>query len=91
MRMCACGEEDSAVIETRMMDGSVVRRRRECRHCHRRWNTYEVSLSDWNLLALCRASAQSPPGACALHRSENNGDRAIREPASREEDLWWMT
>jgi transcriptional repressor NrdR len=37
-----CGHEDSAVLETRASDdGSVLRRRRECPACHKRFTTYE--------------------------------------------------
>lgn len=41
MRMCQCGEE-SAVIDSREVDGSIIRRRRECPKCKNRWTTYEV-------------------------------------------------
>lgn len=37
-----CGDSDSNVIDSRpVQDSSVVRRRRECSHCHKRFTTYE--------------------------------------------------
>ncbi len=37
-----CGEPDSRVIDTRVVEnGYSVRRRRECQSCHRRFTTYE--------------------------------------------------
>lgn len=37
-----CGEPDTRVVDTRVVDeGSGVRRRRECTNCHRRFTTYE--------------------------------------------------
>jgi transcriptional repressor NrdR len=42
MRCPYCGHEDTAVLETRASDdGSVLRRRRECPSCHKRFTTYE--------------------------------------------------
>jgi transcriptional regulator NrdR family protein len=57
MRMCQCGEEDSQVVDTRTVEGSVVRRRRQCPHCSRKWTTYEVSAEAFKTLnKLARAS-----------------------------------
>ena len=37
-----CGEEDSRVIDSRIVEGgAAVRRRRECPRCRRRFTTYE--------------------------------------------------
>ncbi|MBW7959876.1 transcriptional repressor NrdR [Patescibacteria group bacterium] len=37
-----CKNKDSEVIETRVAeDGSVIRRRRQCPKCHKRFTTYE--------------------------------------------------
>lgn len=42
MRCIFCGKEDSDVVETRISeDGLVVRRRRECSGCLKRFTTYE--------------------------------------------------
>jgi len=42
MKCPYCGETDNKVIDSRMsMDGSVIRRRRECISCSRRFTTYE--------------------------------------------------
>jgi transcriptional repressor NrdR len=42
MRCPYCGHDDSAVLETRASDdGSVLRRRRECPQCEKRFTTYE--------------------------------------------------
>ena len=37
-----CGRDDTQVVETRESDeGDVVRRRRRCQHCDKRFTTYE--------------------------------------------------
>jgi len=37
-----CGTDDDKVVDSRSSEGGrAVRRRRECRHCHRRFTTYE--------------------------------------------------
>jgi len=42
MRCPYCGHEDSRVVDTRTTEeGSIVRRRRECLGCGRRFTTYE--------------------------------------------------
>jgi transcriptional repressor NrdR len=42
MRCPFCGHEDTQVVETRESDeGDVVRRRRRCLHCEKRFTTYE--------------------------------------------------
>lgn len=42
MRCPFCGEPESKVIDSRPVeDGSVIRRRRECLNCGRRFTTYE--------------------------------------------------
>jgi len=42
MKCPYCGETDNKVIDSRMSkDGSVIRRRRECLLCSRRFTTYE--------------------------------------------------
>ena len=42
MRCPACKVDDDRVIDSRPMeDGSVIRRRRECNNCKRRFTTYE--------------------------------------------------
>ena len=42
MKCPYCGETDNKVIDSRMSkDGSVIRRRRECISCSRRFTTYE--------------------------------------------------
>jgi len=40
-----CGRDASRVVESRPVGGSEPRqfRRRECRDCKRRWNTWEVA------------------------------------------------
>jgi transcriptional repressor NrdR len=39
-----CAHEDTQVVETRESDeGDVVRRRRRCLHCEKRFTTYERS------------------------------------------------
>ena len=42
MRCPFCGHEDTQVAETRESDdGDVIRRRRRCAHCDKRFTTYE--------------------------------------------------
>ncbi len=42
MRCPICGEPDTRVLDSRPAEsGSVIRRRRECGHCNRRFTTYE--------------------------------------------------
>ena len=42
MKCPYCRTEDDKVVDSRASnDGSVVRRRRECEHCKRRYTTYE--------------------------------------------------
>jgi transcriptional repressor NrdR len=44
MRCPFCSNEDTQVVETRESDeGDVVRRRRRCTHCDKRFTTYERS------------------------------------------------
>lgn len=39
-----CGEEETKVIDSRLVsDGAQVRRRRECIHCNDRFTTYETA------------------------------------------------
>jgi transcriptional repressor NrdR len=42
MRCPFCGHEESQVVETRVPDeADVIRRRRRCQRCHKRFTTYE--------------------------------------------------
>jgi len=42
MKCPFCGDLDSRVVDSRVaMDGTAIRRRRECPQCHRRFTTYE--------------------------------------------------
>jgi len=42
MRCPYCGHEETQVVETRESDeGGVIRRRRRCLHCEKRFTTYE--------------------------------------------------
>ncbi len=42
MKCNFCGGESSSVVETRKLDGgSVIRRRRQCSSCEKRFTTYE--------------------------------------------------
>ncbi len=43
MRCPFCGHQDDHVVDSRSVrEGSVIRRRRECEGCHRRFTTYEA-------------------------------------------------
>ncbi len=63
MKCPYCGHEQDRVLDSRPLDGaSVIRRRRECQACHKRFTTYErlenvplmVSKSDGRLDAFNR-------------------------------------
>src|SRR3982751_916762 len=42
MKCPYCGNEHDRVLDSRPLDGaSVIRRRRECQSCHKRFTTYE--------------------------------------------------
>ncbi len=42
MKCMYCGCKDSRVVDSRMTeDGTVIRRRRECENCQKRFTTYE--------------------------------------------------
>ena len=41
MKCPFCGELNSRVIDSRPTDNGVIRRRRECESCHKRFTTYE--------------------------------------------------
>ncbi|MFD0666339.1 transcriptional regulator NrdR [Ramlibacter sp. MAHUQ-53] len=42
MKCPFCGNADTQVVETRVAeDGDIVRRRRQCAHCEKRFTTYE--------------------------------------------------
>jgi len=42
MKCPFCGEPDTKVLATRLVeDGRALRRRRECENCHERFNTFE--------------------------------------------------
>jgi transcriptional regulator NrdR family protein len=59
MRMCPKCGEDSAVLDSRETDRSVVRRRRECRACATRWTTYELSAEEYEALQRVQQIAQT--------------------------------
>ena len=43
MKCPFCGSLDSKVVDSRQTDeGSIIRRRRECPSCKKRWTTYET-------------------------------------------------
>lgn len=43
MKCPFCGEDDDAVLDSRpLRDGAAIKRRRECKHCARRFTTFET-------------------------------------------------
>ena len=43
MKCPYCGEDDDAVLDSRpMREGEAIKRRRECKHCGRRFTTFET-------------------------------------------------
>ncbi|MDH7475990.1 MAG: transcriptional regulator NrdR [Microgenomates group bacterium] len=54
MRCLFCGNPDTDVIETRLSDdGNVIRRRRQCPRCQKRFTTYE-KVEDLPILVIKR-------------------------------------
>ena len=41
MKCVFCKSEDTAVLDSRLTDNNVVKRRRHCKICNKRFNTYE--------------------------------------------------
>ena len=43
MKCPFCGQDDDAVLDSRpLRDGEAIKRRRECKHCGRRFTTFET-------------------------------------------------
>ena len=58
MRCPFCGDEDSRVVDSRDSEsGDVIRRRRECGYCSRRYTTYE-RVEETPLLVVKRSGAE---------------------------------
>ena len=58
MRCPFCGDEDSRVVDSRDSEsGDVIRRRRECGYCGRRYTTYE-RVEETPLLVVKRSGAE---------------------------------
>lgn len=61
MRCPYCKEQDDKVIDSRAADGgTVIRRRRECLGCHRRFTTYERIDTTNKLLVIKKDGARQP-------------------------------
>lgn len=41
MRCIFCKYEDTSVVDSRLIDNNKIKRRRECKKCKKRFNTYE--------------------------------------------------
>lgn len=41
MRCIFCKSTDTSVVDSRLVDDNRIKRRRECRVCKKRFNTYE--------------------------------------------------
>lgn len=41
MRCIFCKKEDTGVVDSRLIDGNKIKRRRECKFCKKRFNTFE--------------------------------------------------
>jgi len=60
MRCPLCGTDDDKVIDSRSQaEGTVIKRRRECNACGRRFTTYE-QLSDTSLMVIKRDHRREP-------------------------------
>ncbi|MBI4259758.1 MAG: transcriptional repressor NrdR [Actinobacteria bacterium] len=60
MRCPWCGREDDRVIDSRLVErGAAVRRRRECRACHRRYTTFE-RVEELGLSVIKRDGSREP-------------------------------
>jgi transcriptional repressor NrdR len=55
-----CGRENDRVVDSRLSDaGSAIRRRRECRSCHRRYTTFE-RVEELGLTVVKRDGSKEP-------------------------------
>ena len=55
-----CQNDDTRVIDTRVVEeGMAIRRRRECAHCGERYNTYETAELKMPVMVFWIASAAS--------------------------------
>ncbi|RJP24451.1 MAG: transcriptional repressor NrdR [Candidatus Omnitrophota bacterium] len=60
MKCPYCGEDDDKVVDSRSMSaGAIVRRRRECNHCEKRFTTYE-RVEDLPLMVVKRDTTREP-------------------------------
>jgi transcriptional repressor NrdR len=60
MRCPWCGHDDDRVVDSRLVEGGAgVRRRRECRSCHRRFTTFE-RIEDLGLFVIKRDGSKEP-------------------------------
>ena len=61
MRCPSCGEDEDKVIDSRSTDaGKVIRRRRECLKCKRRFTTYEHVEGNTRLAVVKRDGSRVP-------------------------------
>ena len=60
MRCPWCGRENDRVVDSRLADGgAAIRRRRECRSCHRRYTTFE-RVEELGLTVVKRDGSKEP-------------------------------
>lgn len=60
MRCPWCAHEDDKVVDSRSVErGGAIRRRRECRSCHRRYTTFE-RVEDLGLTVIKRDGTKEP-------------------------------
>ncbi len=60
MKCPYCGEDNDKVVDSRSMsEGAIVRRRRECIHCEKRFTTYE-RIEDLPLMVVKRDLTREP-------------------------------
>lgn len=53
-----CGSDDDTVVDSRKQDYTVMRRRR-CNRCKTRWQTFEVTAEDYDLLMAMKSSSMN--------------------------------
>ncbi len=61
MKCPYCGHDDDAVLDSRpLRDGEAIKRRRECKHCGRRFTTFET-IEEMQLVVVKRPDREGVP------------------------------
>ena len=70
MKCPYCGHDDDAVLDSRpLRDGEAIKRRRECKHCGRRFTTFET-IEEMQLLVVKKPDREGVPRREAFDRNK---------------------